>query len=198
MAATWMGCLGGLYLRALSKMSRTSDTNAPASLYFIASSVSATVLIWTFIFDAGFVEQHNRIRDGIRTRIDNPNKGRHTYDTGTCLGQEGQEGPKTKNKKQKARFCLPSLAKASCVACSPEIHRLLDHNEVVRAPVPCRVNGCREGGSVLMPEQLLHGLPGNRQNRSDTIKQTEWRQRKASRSRSRSTRLRDEMRCRGR
>lgn len=43
-AATFMGCLGGLYFLALSKMSLTSATNAPASWYFIASRFSATVL----------------------------------------------------------------------------------------------------------------------------------------------------------
>lgn len=43
-AATWMGCFGGLYFLAFSKISRTSETNAAASWYFIASRVSATVL----------------------------------------------------------------------------------------------------------------------------------------------------------
>lgn len=41
----------------------------------------------------------------------------------------------------------------------PEVHRLLYHDQVVRAPVPRRVNGRREGGPVLMSKQLFHGLP---------------------------------------
>lgn len=41
----------------------------------------------------------------------------------------------------------------------PQVHGLLDHGEIIRAPVPGGVHGGGERCPLLMPDKLLQGLP---------------------------------------